>query len=549
MQSSYQLAVMLYYDKTMNKKSPSAVQPLPCFASHAENLDDKALAGWLNECFKFKRTVGYLHAGFVCKVVDCDDPSFILFPADPESKSKTALKKLARSNRLQCVDLPQAVLTAASVADPSWPLAPVTSEDEIADLIDARQEMLGRVNGRGPAITPRTAQKVWADAGGRCMFTGCAEDLSNIPLYSTPARVGYLAHIVASDPLGPRGCQQRSHPLSDNPDNIMLMCDAHHRLIDSFAPDVYDEPVLLEMRQTHRDMVREYMESMRFPRAKAITLHANLANVPTCFHESEFIEAILATDRAMLPGVAHYVRRTSQRDDRNTPGFWPNYLREHENQIRELVTRFNSPNESDTDELAVFPLHHNATMVLAGRLIGEARAIQVFQYQRDRRIWAWGKSAIPKPTGTFNVEGLSNDRTDEVLVTLELTASMDEQALPIELAPKVADGQMQWIRVRTPSPSFDCIAHPKDLDQFTQAARRVINHVQDVMRVRKVNLIAISPASTVFRFGQMLQAGHHPLYTIYDRASREDKFVPAFSISGHEVSALDGSLSYCIAIR
>lgn len=533
----------------MNQSTTSAIPPLPGAISGGQNLDDTALASWLNDCFKRKHKVGYLHAGFVCKVVDCDDPVPTLFPADPEGKSKTALKKLARSNRLQRLELPQAVLTSASVADPSWPLAPVASEDEIADLIDARQEMLGRVSGRGPAITPKTAQKVWADAGGRCMFTGCAEDLSNIPLYSQPARVGYLAHIVASDPQGPRGCQQRSHPLSDNPDNIMLMCDAHHRLIDSFAPDVYDEATLVAMRQTHRDMVRGYMESMRFPRAKAMTLHANLAYVPTCFHESEFIEAILATDRAMLPGVAHYVRRTSLRDDRNTPGFWPNYLREHENQIRELVTRFNSPNQSDTDELAIFPLHHNATMVLAGRLMGEARAIQVFQYQRDRRAWTWEKNATPRPVGTFTVEGLSPDRTDEALVTLELTASMDEQAMPTELAPKVADGQMPWIRITTPNPSFDCIAHPKDLDQFSQVTRRAINHLQDVMRVRKVHLIAISPASTVFRFGQMLQAGHHPLYTIYDRASREDKFVPAFSISGHEVCASDGAQSYSIAIR
>lgn len=329
----------------------------------------------------------------------------------------------------------------------------------------------------------------------------------------------------------------------------MLMCDAHHRLIDSFAPDIYDEPTLVAMRQTHRDMVRGYMESMRFPRAQAITLHANLAYVPTCFHKSEFIEAILATDRAMLPSVAHYVRRTSQRDDRNTPGFWPNYLREHENQIRELVTRFNNPNEAETDELAVFPLHHNATMLLAGRIMGEARAIQVFQYQRDRRSWAWEKNATPRPAGTFNVEGLSSDRTDEALVTIELTACVDEQAMPTELALKIADGQMPWVRITTPNPSFNCIAHPKDLDQFTQVARRAINHLQDVMRVRKVHLIAISPASTVFRFGQMLQAGHHPLYTIYDRASRDDKFVPAFSISGHEVSASDGSLSYRIAIR
>jgi hypothetical protein len=100
-----------------------------------------------------------------------------------------------------------------------------------------------------------------------------------------------------------------------------------------------------------------------------------------------------------------------------------------------------------------------------------------------------------------------------------------------------------------PNPGFDCIAHPDDLDQFMQVARKTIIHVQDVMRVKKVHLIAISPASTVFRFGQMLQPGHHPEYIIYDRASREYPFVPAFSITGHNVSAHDGERSFSISLR
>jgi hypothetical protein len=533
----------------MSQNCPLPAMPQSGSPSAPENMPDEALANWLNNCFKSSHTIGYLYAGFVCKVVDLDDAPCILFPADPEVKSKTALKKLARNNLLKRLELPKATLTAASVADQAWIFSPVVSEDEIVSLIDARQELLGRVSGRGPAISTKTAQKVWADAGGRCMFAGCAADLTEVPLYTQPARVGYLAHIVASDPQGPRGCQQRSHTLSDNPDNIMLMCDAHHRLIDSFASDVYDEAVLLEMRQTHRDIVRSYLDSLAFPRVKAITLHANLANIPTCFQESELIEAVLATDRAMLPGVAHYIRRTAQRDDRNSNGFWPNYLREHENHIRELVTRFNNPGLPETHEMAVFPLHHIATMVLAGRIMGEARATQVFQYYRDRRTWAWDKNLAPKPAATFNVEGLTDERTPEVLVSIELTARLDEEAMPANLITAITEGRMPWVRITTISPRFDCIGHPDDLDQFSRVARRAINHIQDVMRASTVHLIVISPASTVFRFGQMLQAGHHPLYTIYDRASREDKFVPAFSISGHEVSASDGSQSYRIAIR
>ena len=533
----------------MSRISSSPPAPLPNPLSPPQRLDDQALAIWLNDNHNRKRPVGYLHGDFVCKVVNLDEQTGVLYPADPENKAKTVLKKLARSNLLRRLELPQATLNGANVADPSWTFSTIASQDEIADLVDARQEMLGRVSGRGPAISPKTAQKVWADAGGRCMFDGCATDLTEVPLYSAPARVGYLAHIVASDPQGPRGCQQRSHPLSDQPDNIMLMCDAHHRLIDSFAPGDYPEEMLVEMRRAHRDMVRNYLDSLAFPRTRAITLHANLAHIPTYFHDSELIGAILATGRAMLPGVIHHVRRTAQRDDRNLPGFWSNYLREHENHIRQLVTSFNNPSVLETEELAIFPLHHNATMVLAGRIMGEARAIQVFQYHRERRTWTWDKNASPKPAGTFNVEGLTDGRTSEVVVTLELTARMDEKAMPTELEPAIAEGSLPWIRITTPSPRFDCIGHPNDLDQFTQVARRVINHVQDVMRVQTVHLIAISPASTVFRFGQMLQAGHHPLYTIYDRAGRNDKFVPAFSISGHDVSASDGSQTTTISIR
>ena len=57
------------------------------------------------------------------------------------------------------------------------------------------------------------------------------QDLGSTPLTTKNARIAYLAHIVASDPDGPRG-NESSHALSDSPENIMLMCDGHHRLID-----------------------------------------------------------------------------------------------------------------------------------------------------------------------------------------------------------------------------------------------------------------------------------------------------------------------------
>ncbi|WP_409525657.1 SAVED domain-containing protein [Nitrincola sp. MINF-07-Sa-05] len=514
-----------------------------------DNLDDQELASWLDNRFAQKHRVAYLHSDYLCKVVDLDDPSLSLHPADPQIASKASLKKLVPKHLLFSFEMPLDALQKAQVASANWKWVPVRTKPEVDVLVATRDGLLGRARGRGPEISEKTAQKVWADAGGRCMFEGCGEDLSEIPLWTKAARVGYMAHIIASDPEGPRGTQMDSHRLADNSENIMLMCDAHHRLIDSFASEHYSAAILNEMRQAHRDIVRNYLNSLSYPRTRAVTLHANLANVPTYFHDSELIDAILAVKRAMVPGVIHYIRRKSQRDDRHLSGFWCQYLREHEGDIRQLVSGFNSSSGAITENLAIFPLHHIPTLILAGRIMGEAQSIQIFQYDKVRSTWAWDRQATPHPPDTFSADPLPQDRASEVLITIELTALVDDDAIPPNLQADVAAGRLPWIRIRSKNTGFDCITHPEDLDQYTRETRRAIVHVQDVMRVQKVHLIAISPASTVFRFGQMLQAGHHPEYLVYDRAGRDYKFTPAMSITGHQVSAADTQHPFSISLR
>lgn len=513
------------------------------------SFDDQGLAAWLDGCLARKQKVAYVHAEYLCRVVNLSDASSVLYFADPGPKAKGVLKKLAGKDLLFGFEMSLDELANAHFADSGWGLCLVQDKADVDRLISQRDGLLGKASGRGPEISDKTAQKVWADAGARCMFEGCGHDLSEVALWTKPARVGYLAHIVASDPEGPRGSQSDSHRLANVPDNIMLMCDEHHRLIDSFAPHIYTAEILNEMRQMHKDIVRSYLDSLAFPRIKAVTLHANLANVPTYFHDSELIEAIVASKRAMEPGVIHYVRRKVQRDDRHLPEFWPQYLREHENDIRQLVSGFNASSGAHVENLAIFPLHHIPTLVLVGRVMGEAQAIQLFQYDKERKTWTWDSKNKAHPPGTFSVGSLPSGRINEVLITLELSASLDESALPDELKEAIDTGRVAWIRVTTSKTGFNCIGHPDDLDQFSQSARQAIVHAQDVMRVQKVHLIALSPASTVFRFGQMLQAGHHPECTVYDRASRDHKFVPALSITGHHVSATDGQLSFKISLR
>ncbi|MDN7894241.1 SAVED domain-containing protein [Burkholderia cepacia] len=396
----------------------------------ARKMADDVLAVWLSDRVKVGDAIAIVCADSLWKLYLLSDAKRQLYIVDPESKSKRVLKKIAASGLLTVHDVPTSVLSPADTADPGW-TSRVVSEGEIDAMVTTRLEALGRA-GRGASISEKTALRVWADAGCRCMFEGCGDDLGHIPLYQKTARIGYLAHIVASDPRGPRGNVAESHPLSDDAENIMLMCDGHHRLIDVFAPDEYDAARLRAMRARHVKHVRLHLDSLTYPTVRAVTLLANLANIPVHFRETDFMEAILATRTAMLPNVSHQVRRT-QRDDRGTPDFWINYLREHELDITRLVAEFGGGSAAGANELAVFPMHHTATLVLSGRIIGEARKVNVFQYDRHRMTWTWDSSASAAPAGTFFIEKLAGKQgAEDALVTIELSANVPEDgAYPI----------------------------------------------------------------------------------------------------------------------
>lgn len=495
--------------------------------------DDTELNAWLNECRIHNKQVTLLHANHRCAVY-CDDAGALVHPCDPEIGSLATLASLAKAGRLTGLQVPIGVFQSTSTVAPGWAsLAWSMTSKDLTAWKKHRQDLLGK--GRGKDLSSTNAKLVWHDAGGRCMFRGCGKDLGRTLLTTKTAAAAYLAHIVASDPDGPRGDQQTSMKLSDDPENVMLMCDEHHRLIDRIDEDGHQPPLLRQMRSEHVAMVRHALNGLAFRRAQGIALLADLANVKTSSGERDMRLAMLERKLAPMQSIEYPARRT-QRDDRVDPGFWRNLLHEHELDLRELVRHLGAgQNLGECEALAVFPVHLVPLLVLWGRVIGEARPVEVFQFHRHRATWRWDQLAITKATSAFFLESSSEAPASEVLLTIELTATVDMNALPPQLAARIARKELEWVRIRAHVPNDACIAHPEDLEQFTLVARDAIRLVQDRMRASRVHLIGISPASTLFRLGQLLQAGHHCPYTVYDRANFSMPFSSALTITGSHV--------------
>jgi len=86
----------------------------------------------------------------------------------------------------------------------------------------------------------KTRCVIWARAGGRCHFPGCNKSLiGDLIANNEDANFGFIAHIVAETPGGPRGDPILSPLLEDDANNLMLLCGPHLKLVDVDEKDAY----------------------------------------------------------------------------------------------------------------------------------------------------------------------------------------------------------------------------------------------------------------------------------------------------------------------
>ncbi len=99
---------------------------------------------------------------------------------------------------------------------------------------------------------PVTKMIIWGRAGGLCHYRNCHERLDgDLASGNLNRNKSYIAHIIAAAPGGERGDPVLSPQLADDPGNLMLMCDAHHREIDDpLKLDIYTVDVLRAMKTT-----------------------------------------------------------------------------------------------------------------------------------------------------------------------------------------------------------------------------------------------------------------------------------------------------------
>lgn len=356
-------------------------------------------------------------------------------------------------------------------------------------------------------VTPKVSNIIWALGAGHCMYPNCNENLvGDYVSGNEDAKFGFVAHIVAENVNGPRGHPTRSKELRNEPDNLMLLCHKHHKLIDVDAVADHPESRLLEMR---RDAIMRMQTVMSINQSKhtliirygaKVGAHQSLQSFDKC------AEAVLPDrfpkDRA---GISIEVRGSAAQD--SDPRFW-------ENEIADLRKAFDLRvrpllNNAGADHISVFGLAPIPLLVEFGKLLGDHHHADVYQLHREPTDWSW----------KLNDEPLE-------LALQPSKASVGPVALKLEVSDSIGDERVRTMlgkqceiwSLSAKLPKLDAISTRADLEHFRVSIRDALNKLaQRVGNNGEVHVFAAIPVSVAIELGRCWMQHAHPSLLMYNR--------------------------------
>ena len=320
--------------------------------------------------------------------------------------------------------------------------------------------------GRTNLLRPVTRQVVWARACGRCHI--CNVDLIGDLLTSNEdAAFGFVAHIVADAPRGPRGDPVRSPVLADDPANLMLLCHVHHKLIDVDEVDEYPEDRLLAIKERHERRVALLTELLPGRATHVIRYAANVGVHRQVMPYQDVARALLP-ERYPADGprmIDLSLRGSSLEDDEEA--YWAT---EAANLRRQFATKVHERIEAgEMHHLSVFAIAPQPLLVLLGTLLGDLSSADVFQRHREPPSWEWPKDGPSMPIDVSEPEGGEGP----VALKFAFSAAVDD----VRIRAVLGDDARVW-SITTPAPHNDVLKRPADLAAYRVEFRRLLDRIK-----------------------------------------------------------------------
>lgn len=365
-------------------------------------------------------------------------------------------------------------------------------------------------------IPPNVRALVWARAAGYCQFENCPKRLDH-DLVAGKSKVNsaYIAHIVADSENGPRGHPELSEKLKKDPSNLMLVCNAHHRIIDDpTRVDEYTVERLTAMKDAQEFMVTSAVSSGLGNSSLAVTVTAPIGANETgiAFEDCANAMRFFRKWPAELRPVSHAI--TGLRHNDAEDNYWQIELSRLRAFFKQQIEgRIES---GEVKHLSVFALGPMPLLIEFGRLLSDITPAEVFQLHREPSpSWSWAQDGDRITFEETRLSGTPGVQT--VALKIELSAHIsDERVLAA-----MPDGIPIW-SIRAENPNNDLMRYSGDLSEFRKRMRLIFDDIAkqygpDV----EIAIFPAVPVSCAVEIGRVWQPKAHPRLAIYDQSGRD----------------------------
>ena len=360
--------------------------------------------------------------------------------------------------------------------------------------------------------------KLWAVSGGRCEI--CNRLLYQDLVLGFDGNFGEMAHIHAVSEGGPRHKIGMTKEEKNNIDNLMLLCEEHHHLIDT-NPENFGEGLLIQKKASHEKRIREVTEIPSEQTCRIVTYFSNIDNQMEFSSDRLLREAVLLSGR--VPMQEPTISLTSDSFTRYIPDKTI-FQQKAQDLEREFKSWFDAVIKSK-DSVGIFALAPQPLLIKLGTLINDHYNATVFQCHRTGHKWAWPSSSVPvEYIFRCSKEGKSN----KIALVIDLSACvMDDRVT------SVLGDDVTIFHITIPNPCRSFVTSEENQKKFIEIYREAVELIKNLRPVpESIHLFPVMPNSLAIKVGMDYMPKTDLPLIVYEQATHRDGFFEALTIGG-----------------
>lgn len=358
------------------------------------------------------------------------------------------------------------------------------------------------------SYTDRTLKLLWGRAAGRCAVPNCRIELYIDKTEDDPiVAIGDIAHLHSHANSGPRADVSLVTKQRNEYENLILLCKNCHARLDGQKNENTIERIR-QLKENHEAWVRASLPERGRSRMgwKAVVI------------EDQWPVDALNFDAALSPD---YLIGNATRINVSLGGEdWFAVAEKLRGDIQALLQN-GDPFEK---RIALFPLARVSACIYAGYVLTNRPNVELFQYHRDNRTWAWPSCGIGE-IAQISVTGTTEP--EHVFFAFDLTARINLEPLIQGLA------GIRIIHIGVPSPSSRWLQHREQLRQLGITARDAFEETLSISSPSTMwHVIYAGPAPGAVKVGQQLSPTMTPKTLLYEYI--HPHHVQSLTIENHE---------------